>query len=61
MNNINNVPLGCPKCGNRSNAGKVTENRVRGKIIVECNWRCSRCGSHIRRAIIEERNIEPKK
>lgn len=55
MNIVRNVPVSCPRCRNTV-PGKESTKQLSDKIITECQWRCSRCGTYIKHGItkIEE-------
>lgn len=53
MNNANiirNIPIGCPRCGT-SVRGKERPSTRGDKIVTECQWRCTRCGTFIKQGI----------
>lgn len=49
-NTIRNTPISCPRCRGMV-AGKETPRVMENKIVTECQWRCSRCGTFIKHGI----------
>lgn len=55
MQIIRNMPIPCGKCGTMVR-GTERQIKQKDKLVTECTWRCSRCGSYLKKGItkIEE-------
>lgn len=56
---IRNMPIPCAKCGTMV---RGTEKQVKytDKVVTECTWRCSRCGSYLKKGITKIETNEKK-
>lgn len=57
MQILQNTPVACRACGNTTMGRETPVRKSDGSLVMECNWRCSRCGSHVKQGIT--RIIEP--
>ena len=59
MNLLQNRPIPCRSCGRNTFGIESPVRKPDGSLVMECNWRCSQCGSFIRTGIT--RIVEPAK
>jgi len=56
---IQNVPIACIYCGYSPVPGQEYKTKINEGTLVECSWKCPRCGNLVRRDEIVIKD-EPK-
>lgn len=59
MNLLQNTPIPCRTCGQHTPGRETPVRKPDGSLVMECNWRCNRCGTFLRTGIT--RIVEPPK
>lgn len=59
MQFITNVPISCSRCNSIAYGRESPIRDAQGNLVMECVWRCDKCGSYLKRGITKE--IEKKK
>jgi len=59
METVRNIPISCPSCRISVNGRETPTRRSDGSLVMECTWRCNRCGSFLKRGITKV--VETKK
>ena len=60
METVRNVPITCPSCRVMVSGRETPSKRSDGTVVYECLWRCSRCGSQLKRGITRIQKNENK-
>jgi hypothetical protein len=56
---LQNTPVSCRSCGQMTPGRESPVRKADGSLVMECQWRCGRCGSFIKQGITKI--VEPAK
>jgi hypothetical protein len=59
MQLLQNTPISCRACGQLAHGREQPVRRADGSLVMECSWRCGRCGTYLKNGIT--RIVEPAK
>lgn len=59
MQLLQNTTISCRACGNPTVGRESPIRKPDGSLVMECNWRCARCGTYLKTGIT--RIVEPAK
>jgi RNase P subunit RPR2 len=59
MQILQNTPISCRSCGQMTPGREQPVRKTDGSLVMECNWRCGRCGTYLKHGIT--RIVEPAK
>jgi hypothetical protein len=51
MNLLQNTPISCRVCNAVSYGRESPIRQNDGSLVMECQWRCNRCGTYLKRGI----------
>jgi hypothetical protein len=56
---LQNTPISCRSCASITMGRESPVRKADGSLVLECQWRCSRCGSFLKQGITKI--LEPAK
>lgn len=51
MNLLQNTPISCRVCKSITFGRESPIRQADGSLVMECQWRCNKCGSYLKRGI----------
>jgi len=61
MQLLQNTPITCRSCQNPTMGRETPVRKSDGSLVMECDWRCQRCGTYLKHGITRIIESAPQK